>query len=94
MTVQFTRLLSVLVLSIAALCLTGCASRQVIEFPANHPVLGEQNLLSQALNLTGTPEPDKIRLPTPELGEHTDEILAEIGYDKDAVETFHASGAV
>ncbi|NKB57493.1 MAG: CoA transferase [Alphaproteobacteria bacterium] len=62
--------------------------------PASHPVLGELNLLSQALNLTGTPEPDKIRRPTPELGEHTDEILAEIGYDKDAVETFHTSGAV
>ena len=62
--------------------------------PANHPTLGKQNLLSQALNLTGTPEPDHIRLPTPDLSQHTDEILNELGYDNDAVAAFHKSGAV
>ncbi len=62
--------------------------------PVNHPVLGELNLIAQAVNLTRTPEPDRIRLPTPELGEHTDEVLAEAGYDAAAIEGFRASGAI
>ncbi len=61
--------------------------------PTTHPTLGELNLLGQALNLTGTPEPEQLR-PTPELGEHTDEILAEIGYDQSAVATFRETGVI
>ncbi len=61
--------------------------------PTTHPTLGELNLLGQALNLTATPEPERLR-PTPELGEHTDEILAEIGYDGSAVAAFRESGAI
>jgi crotonobetainyl-CoA:carnitine CoA-transferase CaiB-like acyl-CoA transferase len=60
--------------------------------PADHPTLGEQQLLGQALNLTATPEPERIGRPTPELGEHTDEILAELGYDEAAIAAFHARG--
>jgi formyl-CoA transferase len=31
---------------------------------------------------------------SPLLGEHTDEVLAELGYDKDAIATLRASGAI
>ena len=41
--------------------------------------LGELNLLRQPFNLTRTPS--QLSLPTPEFGEHTDEILKEIGFD-------------
>ena len=61
--------------------------------PTTHPILGDLNLLGQALNLTATPEPERLR-PTPELGEHTDEILAEIGYDESAVAAFRETGAI
>ena len=62
--------------------------------PADHPVLGELNLVAQAVNLTRTPEPDRIPRATPELGEHTDEILREAGYDAAAIAAFRESGAV
>ena len=61
--------------------------------PTTHPKLGELNLLGQALNLTATPDPERLR-PTPELGEHTDEILAEIGYDSAAIATFRKAGNI
>ena len=61
--------------------------------PTTHPKLGELNLLGQALNLTATPEPQRLR-PTPELGEHTDEILAEIGYDQTAISAFYEAGNI
>jgi formyl-CoA transferase len=31
---------------------------------------------------------------SPLLGEHTDEVLAELGYDADKIATFHAVGVV
>jgi crotonobetainyl-CoA:carnitine CoA-transferase CaiB-like acyl-CoA transferase len=43
-----------------------------------HPRLGEMNLVSQPVKLTRTPA-GMVRA-TPELGEHTSEILAELGY--------------
>ncbi|MBT6274979.1 MAG: CoA transferase, partial [Chromatiales bacterium] len=62
--------------------------------PVTHPQLGELQLLGQALNLTATPEPERIRRPTPELGEHTDEILGELGYDTSAIAALRERGEV
>lgn len=45
-----------------------------------HAALGPIKVVGQAINLPKTPQPDKLRLPTPELGEHTDAILSELGY--------------
>jgi crotonobetainyl-CoA:carnitine CoA-transferase CaiB-like acyl-CoA transferase len=55
--------------------------------PADHPTLGEIRLVGQAINLTRTPEPARFRRPTPGLGEHTNEILTELGYDAERVAT-------
>jgi formyl-CoA transferase len=46
--------------------------------PVDHPVLGTIRLVNQAVTLSRTPA--TMAAATPELGEHTDEVLAEIGY--------------
>jgi crotonobetainyl-CoA:carnitine CoA-transferase CaiB-like acyl-CoA transferase len=61
---------------------------------ADHPMLNTLNLVGQAVNLTRTPEPDRIRRPTPELGEHTEEVLREFGYDPAAIVAFREAGAI
>jgi crotonobetainyl-CoA:carnitine CoA-transferase CaiB-like acyl-CoA transferase len=43
-----------------------------------HPKLGEQKVIGQAVVLSRTPS--KIRTATPELGEHTEDVLKEFGY--------------
>lgn len=55
----------------------------------NHKSLGTMNVVGQALNMTGTPQPDTLRMATPELGEHTDDVLAELGYDTDKIAALH-----
>jgi len=37
------------------------------------PELGELQVVGQAINMTKTPEPARMRIPTPDLGQHTDE---------------------
>ncbi len=62
--------------------------------PAQHAALGEINIIRQAVNLTGTPAPDHIARATPELGEHSDEVLREAGYDEVAIKTFREAGVI
>ena len=62
--------------------------------PADHPRLGEIDLVGQAVNMTRVPEPDRIPRPTPELGEHTDEVLREAGYAAAAIAAFRTAGVV
>ena len=49
-------------------------------------------LISQPVCLGRTPA--EIAAPAPGWGEHTDEILAEAGYDDDEIRTFRANGVV
>ena len=60
----------------------------------NHKTLGTMNVVGQALNMTATPQPDTLRMATPELGEHTDDILSELGYDDDKIKSLHGSEIV
>jgi formyl-CoA transferase len=61
--------------------------------PVDHPKLGPINVLGQAINMTRTPEPEKLR-PTPGLGEHSDEILRELGYSASAIADLRAREVV
>ena len=60
--------------------------------PVHHPTLGDIELVGQAFKLSRTPM--KIRNATAELGEHTDEVLTELGYDASTIATLRSSGAI
>ncbi len=60
--------------------------------PVENAVLGHQEVVGQAIELSRTPS--AIRRATPELGEHTDEILAQLGLDRTEIDALRASGAI
>ncbi|MDP6691654.1 MAG: CoA transferase [Alphaproteobacteria bacterium] len=60
--------------------------------PVENAHLGHQEVVGQAVELSRTPS--EIRRATPELGEHTDEILGELGYAPEEITALHDSGAV
>jgi crotonobetainyl-CoA:carnitine CoA-transferase CaiB-like acyl-CoA transferase len=62
-----------------------------LAWPVPHPILGEVTLVRSPMNLDGVAPP---RRPTPERGEHTDEVLAEFGLAPDEVAKLRAAGAV
>ncbi|HSS35650.1 MAG TPA: CoA transferase [Patescibacteria group bacterium] len=57
-----------------------------------HPRLGPIRQVGIPVKLHATP--GSIRTAPPLLGEHTDEILAELGYDRDAIGRLHAEDVV
>ncbi|MEX0761773.1 MAG: CaiB/BaiF CoA-transferase family protein [Dehalococcoidia bacterium] len=60
--------------------------------PVDHPDLGRFDIVNQAIKLSRTPS--AIRTATPAQGEHTDAILAELGYDNATIQDFHNNGIV
>ena len=56
-----------------------------------HPVEGTIKSLGFPIKLSGTPQ--KVRYPAPLLGEHTDQVLGEFGFNKEAVASLRARGA-
>jgi formyl-CoA transferase len=66
------------------------ARDMVIEMP--HPTAGVVRLVGSPLKLSETPAA-YVRHP-PLLGEHTDEVLAELGYDADEVRSLRQHGIV
>jgi crotonobetainyl-CoA:carnitine CoA-transferase CaiB-like acyl-CoA transferase len=57
-----------------------------------HPTAGTVTTLANPVRLAGTPP--TYRLPPPRLGEHTAEVLAELGYAAGAVAALQAAGDV
>jgi formyl-CoA transferase len=61
--------------------------------PVKHPKLGDIKVVGQPINLSDFPQPASLQ-PTPDMGQHTDQVLTSLGYDKPAIEKLRASGAV
>jgi formyl-CoA transferase len=60
--------------------------------PVEHPILGKIDLVGQAVTLSRTPS--ALRTATPERGEHTDDVLRELGYDAASIERLRADGVI
>ena len=58
----------------------------------DHPAVGELQMLANPIHFSETP-PTYDRHP-PLLGQHTEEILEELGYSPAEVNSFQESGAV
>ena len=60
--------------------------------PVAHPTLGNIELVAQPVHLSGAPS--TIRTPTPDIGEHNDEVLSEAGYTPDDIHELRKTGAI
>ncbi len=58
-----------------------------------HPELGGIKIVGQPIVLTNAPQPDEYR-PTPGLGQNTEEILKDVGYDAKAITELRSHGIV
>ena len=61
--------------------------------PVRHPTLGEIKVVGQPINLSDFPQPAALK-PTPDLGQHTDEVLAGLGYDGKAIAGLKSGGVI
>lgn len=66
------------------------ANELITEFP--HPRLGRVKLVSPPLQFSQTPA--QLRRPAPECGEHTEEVLQELGYSREEMERLKERKAI
>ena len=64
-----------------------------IAAPVNSPHYGDTKIVGSPLNFSGRRR-RRSAAPTPEAGEHTDEVLEWLGYAKKDIEKMRASGAI
>jgi crotonobetainyl-CoA:carnitine CoA-transferase CaiB-like acyl-CoA transferase len=60
--------------------------------PVQHPTLGQLDVVNQAVSMSRTKS--VIDVPSPECGEHTDEILAEFGLNAREIQALKSAAAV
>ena len=61
--------------------------------PVNHPKLGDIKIVGQPINLSDFPQPAALK-PTPDLGQHTDEVLTGLGYDPAKIAALKSGGVI
>ena len=59
-----------------------------------HHRLGSLDVVRQPVNLSNYPQPQTFRQATPDVGEHTDEVLREFGFSEADLEQLHGAEAV
>src|SRR5437763_9555184 len=64
-----------------------------IRRPVDHPSLGRFGVDGQPIHMSAFSQPERLR-PTPDQGQHTGEVLRELGYAAAAIEALHAKGVV
>ena len=63
--------------------------------PQEHPILGTFDVVGTAINLSKVQRTgEKFPRHTPEMSEHTDEVLGELGYDAATIQAMKDSGAI
>ena len=75
----------------AAFADPGVAAREMV-VAVDHPTIGEVRLPGIPYKLSATP--GSVRRAPPLLGEHTDEVLGELGFAADEVATLRDGGAI
>jgi crotonobetainyl-CoA:carnitine CoA-transferase CaiB-like acyl-CoA transferase len=60
--------------------------------PVEHPTLGRLDILRNSVRMTDAPA--TVRTPSPDLGAHTDEVLAELGYPPAEVDRLRGRGVI
>lgn len=50
-----------------------------------HPLLGSLRMVGQPVNLSDSPQPDQLKMPAPDAGQHTEEILASLAFDAETI---------
>jgi formyl-CoA transferase len=61
--------------------------------PVDHPKIGTFDIVGQPIHMSAYPQPERLK-PTPDQGEHTDEILHEFGYSPAEIAALHEKRAV
>jgi len=61
--------------------------------PVAHPKLGDIKVVGQPINMSAAPQPPSMR-PTPDLGQHTAEVLSGLGYSTEAISDLRRRGVI
>jgi crotonobetainyl-CoA:carnitine CoA-transferase CaiB-like acyl-CoA transferase len=62
----------------------------IVDIP--HPDIPDLKTQGMAIKLSGTP--GSVRIPPPKLGEHTESILCNLGYEAEAIARLRTDGAI